>query len=401
MNVELLAQDKQHVFIIGSKGIPARYGGFESFVENLTYYQKSSNIQYHVSCLVDPSEYDSTNQEFDHNGAHCFNIKDLNVGSSKAIFYDLNALKYCLTYIKKNNIDKPLIYVLACRIGPFIGYYKRKIEDLGGQLLVNPDGHEWKRAKWSVPVRKYWKISERLMVKHADLLVCDSKNIEKYIKEDYKTYNPNTTFIAYGAKTSKSNLAENDSRLTRWYNEKDVKPNQYYLVVGRFVPENNYEIMVREFMKSNTMKDFVLITGIEGNAFYEKLEAATSFPEDKRIKFVGTVYDQELLKKIRENAYGYFHGHEVGGTNPSLLEALASTNLNLLLDVGFNYEVAENSALYWSKEDSDLSQLINKADELSSKQIAELGVLAKNRITKWYNWEYIVDKYEKVFLSIN
>lgn len=399
--MEISSKDKQHVFIIGSKGIPARYGGFESFVENLTYSQKSTGIQYHVSCLVDPSEYDSTKQEFEHNGAHCFNIKDVNIGASKAILYDLNALKYCLEYIKKNNIDKPVIYVLACRIGPFIGYYKHKIEDLGGRLFVNPDGHEWKRAKWSVPVRKYWKISERLMVKYSDLLICDSKNIEKYIKDDYKTYNPNTKFIAYGAKTSKSSLGDDDSRIAQWYNKKDVKPNEYYLVVGRFVPENNYEVMVREFMKSNTTKDFVLITGIEGNTFYEKLEATTSFSQDNRIKFVGTVYDQELLKKIRENAYGYFHGHEVGGTNPSLLEALASTDLNLLLDVGFNYEVAENSALYWSKEGSDLSQLINEADKLSSKEITELGELAKNRIITWYNWEYIVDKYEKVFLSIN
>lgn len=127
--------------------------------KTLPYSQKSTGIQYHVSCLVDPSEYDATKQEFEPNGAHCFNIKDVNIGASKAILYDLNALKYCLEYIKKNNIDKPVIYVLACRIGPFIGIsYKHKIEDLGGRLFVNPDGHEWKRAKWSVPVRKYWKI---------------------------------------------------------------------------------------------------------------------------------------------------------------------------------------------------------------------------------------------------
>ena len=121
MNVEHKSQDKQHVFIIGSKGIPARYGGFESFVENLTYYQKSPDIQYHVSCLVDPIEYDSTNQEFDHNGAHCFNIKDLNIGSSKAIFYDINALKYCLTYIKKNNIEKPYNICISLSNWPIYG----------------------------------------------------------------------------------------------------------------------------------------------------------------------------------------------------------------------------------------------------------------------------------------
>lgn len=93
----------------------------------------------------------------------------------------------------------------------------------------------------------------------------------------------------------------------------------------------------------------MLITNVEQNKFYEELREKTGFEKDKRIKFVGTVYDQELLKKIREDAYGYFHGHEVGGTNPSLLEALGSTQLNLLLDVGFNREVAEDGAMYWSK----------------------------------------------------
>ncbi|WP_142357686.1 DUF1972 domain-containing protein, partial [Streptococcus pneumoniae] len=103
---------------------------------------------------------------------------------------------------KKNKDEAPIFYILACRIGPFISGLKKKIRAIGGRLLVNPDGHEWLRAKWSLPVRKYWKFSEQLMVKHADLLVCDSKNIEKYIQEDYKQYQPKTTYIAYGTDTT-------------------------------------------------------------------------------------------------------------------------------------------------------------------------------------------------------
>lgn len=236
------------------------------------------------------------------------------------------------------------------------------------------------------------------MVKNAELLICDSKNIEKYIQEDYKNYNPNTTFIAYGAETSKSTLADDDSTITEWYHQKDVRKKDYYLVVGRFVPENNYETMIREFMKSGTTRDFVLITGIEGNAFYNKLKAATGFDQDRRIKFVGTVYDQELLKKIRENAYGYLHGHEVGGTNPSLLEALGSTDLSLLLNVGFNREVGENGALYWDKEEGNLAHLIEIADAMTAEEIAYKAMQARSRISDWYSWEYIVDKYESVFL---
>ncbi len=127
-------------------------------------------------------------------------------------------------------------------------------------------------------------------------------------------------------------------------------PNEYYLAVGRFVPENNFQTMLTEFMSSTTRRDFVLITDVKQNQFYEILKEKTGFDQDPRIKFVGTVYDQNLLKFIREHAYGYIHGHEVGGTNPSLLEALSSTKMNLLLGVGFNREVGGQGALYWEKE---------------------------------------------------
>ena len=390
----------ENVFIIGSKGIPSAYGGFESFVDRLTFFQKSENIKYHVACAVEPEEYtDTIEKEFTYNGARCFRIKWKKLGAARAIFYDLDAFGKCIDYIKKHKVEKPIVYVLACRIGPFFYHYVKQIHKLGGKVYVNPDGHEWKRAKWSAPVRKYWKISEKLMVKYADLLICDSKSIEKYIKEDYRQYKPNTTFIAYGSDTVKSKLTDDAKILNEWYAEKGVKAQEYYLVVGRFVPENNFETMVREFMKSDTKKDFVLITNVENNGFYDSLLKTTQFDKDKRIKFVGTVYDKELLKKIRENAYGYFHGHEVGGTNPSLLESLGSTELNLLLDVGFNREVGEDGAIYWKKEEGDLASLIHRADAMTKKEITNMGIKAKKRITKEYSWDYIEDQYEKVFLK--
>ena len=168
--------------------------------------------------------------------------------------------------------------------------------------------------------------------------------------------------------------------------------------MGRFVPENNYETMIREFMASDSKRDFALVTGVD-DSFLAELERKTHFKSDPRIKFVGTVYDQELLKKIREQAYGYFHGHEVGGTNPSLLEALASTRLNLLLDVGFNREVAEDSALYWSKESGDLAELINSADVMDWKSIEELDTASTSVIRDRYSWRSITDSYEDLFLG--
>ena len=378
----------KNIFIIGSKGIPANYGGFETFVDELVTRQKNTDIKYHVACLSD------NDKETEYHGAHCFNIKVPNIGPAKAVYYDIAALKYCVQYIKEHHLDHSIVYILACRIGPFVNKYVKQLHKLNCKVYVNPDGHEWKRAKWNYFIRKYWKLSEKLMVKHADLLICDSKNIEKYIQEDYKQYSPKTTFIANGADTSKSTLKDDDSKLKDWYQKNGVLTKQYYLVVGRFVPENNYETMIKEFMKSDTKKDFVLITNVEQNKFYETLKNDTHFDQDKRIKFVGTVYDQQLLKKIRENAYGYLHGHEVGGTNPSLLEALATTDLNLLLDVGFNKEVGEDGAVYWNKEEGNLSNLINRLENINNDQLKELSIKAKHRIDSEYSWDYIVRKYE-------
>ena len=381
----------QHIFIVGSKGIPGNYGGYETFVDRLTeYHQNNPNLKYHVACKAKDTK------TFEYHNADCFDVKVPSIGPAQAIYYDVAALNQCVRYIKRHNIQHPIVYILACRIGPFAAHFQRVIHKLGGKLYINPDGHEWMRAKWSAPVRKYWKISEQLMTKHCDLLICDSKNIEDYIHDEYGKYNPKTTFISYGAETRKSKLADDDPKLIAWYKEKGLSPKSYYLVVGRFVPENNYETMIREFMKSHSKRDFALITNVS-DKFLEELKEKTHFDQDSRIKFVGTVYDKELLMKIRENAYGYFHGHEVGGTNPSLLEALGSTDLNLLLDVGFNREVAENSALYWTKQSGNLASLIDWADGMNADEISELGKKASLRIVEAYSWQHIADEYESRF----
>ena len=279
-----------------------------------------------------------------------------------------------------------------------MSYFVKKIHKLGGVVYVNPDGHEWLRAKWPAPVRMYWKISEKLMTKHADLMVCDSKNIEKYILNAYAAYAPATTYISYGAETRDSNLADDDKKLLQWFREKGLTAKDYYLVVGRFTPENNYETMLREFMQSKTNKKLAIITNYSAS-FLNTLKEKTGFNKDSRIQFVGTVYDQELLMKIRENAYAYIHGHEVGGTNPSLLEALSSTPLNLLLDVSFNREVGEENALYWTKESGNLARLIDTADSLSAQEVETLGEKAKARIADAYSWQFISSEYEKLFLE--
>ena len=407
----------QHVFLVGAKSQGA-YGGYETFVDKLTEYHQSNRcLKYHVACKANGDGYmdesklrgvtdvfqrkDGSVVEFTYHNARCFKIPVPNIGPAQAIYYDVAALWKCCRYIELHRISHPIVYIMACRIGPFVGYFCRRIHRTGGKVYLNPDGHEWMRAKWNRWIQKYWKLSEQMMVCKSDLIVCDSINIEKYIHEeyDYKVKGElRTTYIAYGAETRKSHLTDDSAQFRNWMQEQGLKPGEYYLVVGRFVPENNYETMIREFMKSNTRKNFAIITNVN-DKFLSQLEERLHFRQDKRIKFVGTVYDQELLLKIRENAYGYFHGHEVGGTNPSLLEALGATKLNLLLDVGFNREVAEDSALYWDKQDGCLAALIERCDVLSDDSINDYAEASKRRIQEDYSWPHIAQQYEILFVG--
>ncbi|WP_294052586.1 beta 1-4 rhamnosyltransferase Cps2T [Streptococcus sp.] len=379
------------IFIIGSRGLPAQYGGFETFVEKLVSHKVSPRIRYHVACLSD----ERTGKHFDYKGADCFTVNPPKLGPARVIAYDMMAINYSLKLIKKEEIQEPIFYILGNTIGAFIAYFAKKIQSIGGVLLVNPDGLEWKRAKWSKPVQSYLKYSEKEMTKYADLIISDNRGIETYIHNTYPW--SNTTFIAYGTDLSKTTLTAEDDSVRDWYQKWQTQEKEYYLILGRFVPENNYETAIREFMKSSTERDLVIICNHEGNPYFDELRQITGFDKDKRVKFVGTVYDQDLLKYIRNQAFAYIHGHEVGGTNPGLLEALAQTNLNLIFNVDFNHQVAQETALYWNKEDGNLSGLIDSVDGQVSFE--DLGNAAKANMKENYTWEKIVGEYEELFLS--
>ena len=379
------------IFIIGSRGLPAQYGGFETFVEKLVSHKVSPRIRYHVACLSD----ERTGKHFDYKGADCFTVNPPKLGPARVIAYDMMAINYSLKLIKKEGIEAPIFYILGNTIGAFIVHFAKKIQSVGGTLLVNPDGLEWKRAKWSKPVQSYLKYSEKEMTKYANLIISDNRGIETYIQDTYPW--SSTTFIAYGTDLSKTTLTAEDSSVRDWYQKWQTQEKEYYLILGRFVPENNYETAIREFMKSSTERDLVIICNHEGNAYFDELRQITGFDKDKRVKFVGTVYDQELLKYIRNQAFAYIHGHEVGGTNPGLLEALAQTDLNLIFNVDFNHQVAQDTALYWNKEDGNLSKLIDSVDGQVSFE--DLGNAAKANMKENYTWEKIVGEYEELFLS--
>ena len=381
----------QHVFIIGSRGLPAQYGGFETFVDQLVSHQVSPDIQYHVACLSNDQAY----QHFDYKGVDCYTIKAPKLGPARVIAYDMMAINYALKLIKKQGIEQPIFYVLGNTIGAFVAPFARKIHKIGGRFYINPDGLEWKRAKWAKPIQAYLKYSEKIMTRHADLVISDNPGIESYIKEA----NPwsKTTYIAYGTDLSPTSLNSQDNKVREFYHKWQTQEKNYYLILGRFVPENNYETAIREFMASSTKRDLVIICNHEGNPYFEELRARTGFDQDPRVKFVGTVYDQDLLKYIRKEAFAYIHGHEVGGTNPGLLEALAQTDLNLVLGVSFNQTVAKNAAHYWTKETGNLAHLIDQVDPL--EDVSEWGQRAKANMKQNFTWEKIVGEYEELFLS--
>ena len=393
------------IFLIGAKSI-GNYGGFETFIKKMVeYFEEDNDLHFYVACkkngqgYKDPRFIDkaiiTSNDTFIYHKAECFQIHVPEfIGPAQAIYYDLKAIDEAIKIVKKNKISNFTIYIMACRIGPFFKGIVNKIHKLGGKVIIKPDGHEWLRSKWSSLVKKYWKISEELMVKYSDKIICDSLKIEEYINNEYHA--DNTIYIAY-PEDSNSSVVE-DNEWNKFINKFSIKSKGYYLVIGRFVPENNYETIINEFMKSNTNRDLVIVCN-ENKKLYNKLLSKYNFTDDKRIKFVGAVYNSDLLRKIREETYCYIHGHEVGGTNPSLLEALSSTSLNIVFDVGFNKEVADDSAFYWTKESRNLSKLIDYCDKLDDENIRTMSEKAKKRITDNYNSNLIFSKYKSAFIN--
>jgi rhamnosyltransferase len=380
----------KNIIIIGARGYKASYGGWETFVTNLVENYKDKNTKFHIPELT--NDKSNKNKIIKKDDVSCLQVYSPRLGFVTMFIYAIKALFKINKYIKKEHLENPTIYVLGCRMGPFYPFLVHPLKKRGIKVYLNPDGLEWKREKWSWWIKECFKISEYIMVKYSDAIVSDSKAIKDYIDTKYKKFNKESHFIAYGAYLD--TLGIKDNELFKKY---QIKENNYYLIVGRFVPENNYELIIKEFMKTNTKKDLVIVSNIEENKFYNELKEKTNFQSDKRIKFIGSVYNKESLIYIRENAYAYIHGHSAGGTNPSLLEALATTKVNILFNAIYNVEVGMTSSLYFSKKENDLKKIIECVDSFDEKMINKYSKLAKDRIKKEYTWDIIVNKYKKLW----
>lgn len=383
----------KNIIIIGARGYKFNYGGWETFVTNLVKNTTDKDIKYYIPNLTHEKDKDKKIIEIDQ--VTCPYIYVPKQGFVTMFTFTIKAINFFIKYIKEKELKNTVLVILGCKVGPLFPYWIPKLHKLGTKVVINPDGLEWKRDKWAWWIKQCFKISERYSIKYSDYCVCDSNSILKYVKEKYNKYTTPATFIAYGAYENQK-AVKNETVKELW-KKYSITSKNYYLIVGRFIPENNYETIIREFMKSKTKKDLVIICNLEKNKFYESLQNSTNFEKDTRIKFIGSVYDQEALLYFRQHAYAYLHGHSAGGTNPSLLEALANTNVNILYDVSYNKEVGQESCFYFNKQENNLKKIIMKVDKLTEKEQKKYGDLAKQRIHESYTWPLIANQYIELF----
>lgn len=360
------------IAIIGTRGIPNHYGGFEQCAE----YLALGLVKKGHEVLV----YNSHNHPYQKskwNGVdlrHCYD-PEYKLGTAGQFIYDLN----CILDVRKQGCD--VILQLGYTSGSVWGWLlPKKVV-----VTTNMDGLEWKRTKYSNKVRKFLQWAEKLGVKYSDHLISDSIGIQDYLKEKY---NADSTFIAYGATLFK----EPTIGILKSY---DLVPYQYDMLIARLEPENSIEVILDGVAKANVKRPFLVVGKHEttyGNYLKEKFEA---YPQ---IKFIGGIYNIDILNNLRYYANIYFHGHTVGGTNPSLLEAMASNSLMCANDNPFNRYILGEDAIYFRTADEVADHLKKVRYDLEKYQMMRKNNCDK--ITGIYDWELIVDQYEKHLLSV-
>lgn len=355
------------IAIIGTRGIPNHYGGFEQCAE----YLALGLVKRGHEVLV----YNSHNhpyQKSEWNGVglrHCYDPEH-KLGTAGQFIYDLN----CILDVRKRKCD--VILQLGYTSGSVWGWLlPKKVV-----VTTNMDGLEWKRTKYSNKVRKFLQWAEKLGVKYSDHLISDSIGIQDYLKQKY---NADSTFIAYGATLFEQPV---ESILKSY----QVSSYQYDMLIARLEPENSIELILDGVAKANLNRPFLVIGKHEttyGNYLKEK------YAGNGQIRFVGGVYNIDILNSLRYYSNIYFHGHTVGGTNPSLLEAMASNTLICANDNPFNKYILGADAIYFSDADGVAEQLLQVRYEEGKYQA--MIQANKDKITNIYDWELIVDQYEK------
>lgn len=355
------------IAILGTRGIPNHYGGFEQFAEYFSVYLAEKGHEVYV--------YNSHSHPYKEktfkgvNIIHCYDPEH-KVGTAGQFVYDLN----CIIDSRKRNFD------IILQLGYTSNSVWYRLLPRRPLIITNMDGLEWKRTKYSRKVQKMLKYAEKLAVDSSDVLIADSKGIQSYLKEKY---NKDSTYIAYGATV----FNNPDEAVLKEYS---LVKEQYNMLIARLEPENSIEVILDGAAKASANIPFLVI-GSYKNAYGARLKE--KYAKHPHIKFMGALYNLEHLNSLRWFSGLYFHGHTVGGTNPSLLEAMASGALIIANDNTFNKSILEENAFYFSNSD-EVAQLIatvKKSDNLH-RISNNISVIQKD-----FSWDTINGKYLSLF----
>ena len=353
------------IAIFGTRGIPNLYGGFEQFAQYL-----SEGLCKHGHDVYVYNSHDHNYQEKkwkEVNIIHCYN-PEYKLGAVGQFFYDLN----CILDSRKRDFD--VILQLGYTSSSIWNWlFNSKIK-----LFTNMDGLEWSRAKYSKVVSMFLKFAENLAVKNSDVLISDNIGIQNYLQKKYKI---NSEYIPYGA-----HVFDNPDKNV--LNEFQLIPFKYDLIIARIEPESNIKTIIDAFILSNVDRKLVVI----GNLQTKLGKQIMTYVSDPRIIFTGFISSIDKLNNLRYYSNLYFHGHSVGGTNPSLIEAMASNSFICAHDNIFNSSILQDNAIYFSTKNQLISiiQSYLKSDNLK---------MCSNNLRKVqtiFNWDKIIYNYEKI-----
>lgn len=351
------------VAILGTRGIPNHHGGFEQFAEFFARFLVENNHETYVYCSsLHPYKKDTWNKV---HLIHQIDPED-RIGTPGQFIYDLN----CILDSRSRNFD------VIFQLGYTSSSIWSKLFPKGAKIITNMDGLEWKRSKYSKMVQKFLLYAEKLAVKNSDLLVADSIGIQDYLKNKYAV---DSKYIAYGVN---SNNQYDNSILE----EHQLNDMGYNLLIARMEPENNIEVILDGFVRSQSETKFIVVGKVD-NVFGQYL--INKYNTNSNVVFLGGVYDMDKLNALRKCSNLYFHGHSVGGTNPSLLEAMVSDTLICAHDNIFNRSILVENAFYFSNE-MEVSKLILEVSKNENIGIVER---AREEVLNKFSWQKINTEY--------
>lgn len=356
------------ISFIGTRGVPASYGGFETAVEEIGQRMVAMGHEVVVYCRP------PTPHKAEHRGMRLVHLPAFRRKSLETLSHTGLSVAHAVLWrppdvaLVFNAANAPLLPLFRLRRTP---------------TAIHVDGLEWRRSKWGRIGRSYYLLSERLATRLAGVLIADSSGIQDYYRSRYAV---DTERLVYGAPILKDVA---DDRLA----ELGLESGGYHLVVARLEPENNVDIALAGVRRSHAALPMVVV----GSAPYSNEHIALLHGEaaaDDRIRMVGGVYDQELLNQLYAHCCSYVHGHSVGGTNPSLLRAMGAGAPVLALDVVFNREVAGDQGRYYTGP-ADLAALLEEA-EAAPDEARTRGSHGRRLVADRYIWDEVAAGYERL-----